>query len=105
MSYVLFILCVLGFSVSTCFSDTADTYLRDKNPKIWCWNWVLFASAVVLANIVRLPFGVNEPFWLWFTNLAFCLITGGAIFFVIMVCAIAYHVFWPLFKSLFYPEH
>ena len=104
MTYVLFILCVLGFSISSCFSDTADTYLRDKNPRIWCWNWVLFAFAVVLANIVRIPLGLNNAFWTWAANLGLCLVTGGVIFFLTLVCAIAYHVFWPMFKSLFVPE-
>ena len=104
MEYVLFILCVLGFSVTTCFSDTAETYLRDKNPKIWCWNWTLFAFAIVLANTIRLPLGINDVFWLWVANLALCVVTGAIIFSFTLGCAIAYHVFWPMFKSIFYPE-
>ena len=103
MIYVLFLLCVLGFSVTACFSKTSETYLRDKNPKIWCWNWTLFVFAVVLANIVRLPFSLNDTFWIWFANLGFCIVTGGAVFLFTLFCTIAYHIFWPLSKSLFRP--
>ena len=105
MEYVLFILCSLGVSISTCFSDTAETYLRDRKPKIWVWNWTLFAFAVVLANIVRLPLGLNDPLWVWGANFGICLATGLVIFSLILLFTISYHVFWPLFKSLFYPEH
>lgn len=99
MVYVLFLLCVLGFSVTTCFSKTSETYLRDKNPKIWCWNWTLFVFAVVLANIVRLPFLLSDASWA--VNLGFCIVTGGVVFLLTLFCAIAYHIFWPLSKSLF----
>lgn len=105
MTYILFIICVLGFSVTTCFSETAETYLRDKNPQIWCWNWTLFAFAVVLANIVRIPLGLNDALWIWATNLGICLATGCVIFFLTLFCSITYHVFWPLFRLLFFPEH
>lgn len=103
MIYVLFLLCVLGFSVTVCFSKTSETYLRDKNPKIWCWNWTLFAFAVGLANIVRLPIEINNATLTWAANLGFCILTGGGVFLLTLFCAVAYHIFWPLSKSLFRP--
>lgn len=105
VAYVLFMICVLGFSVMACFSPTAETYLRDKDPRIWSWNWILFGFALVLACIVRLPLGVEHWFWGWLANFGICLGTGMAIFFVILMCSIAYHVFWPMFKEVLFPEH
>lgn len=105
MMYILFILCVLGFSVTACLSDTADTYLRDKNPHIWCWNWTLFVFAVVFANFVRLPLGLTSGFGIWAANFAICLVTGLCIFFTIVFCSLVYHIAWPLFQSLFYSEN
>ena len=102
MEYGLFILCVLGFSVSSCFSGTAYTYLRDMNPRIWCWNWTLFCFAVILANYVRLPLGIDNPTLMWIANLGICLITGLAVFFAVLLCAMVHYIFWPMFKSLFY---
>ena len=97
--YVLFILCVLGFSVSACFSETADTYLRDKNPRIWCWNWTLVVFALVLANLVRLPLEVPDSSWLWLANIGLCVLTTAAIFFVVVFIAIIYHVFGLMFRA------
>jgi len=105
MEYALFILCVLGFSIAACFSGTADTYLRDRNPKIWCYNWLLFGCAFILANFVRLPIGIDNPTLMWLANLGICLITGYAVFFTVLICAMAYYIFWPMFRSLFYSDH
>ncbi|MBQ8481372.1 MAG: hypothetical protein IJ532_02420 [Alphaproteobacteria bacterium] len=100
----MFLLCVTGFSVATCFSNTAETYLRDRNPRIWCWNWTLFVFAAVLANIVRLPLGISDTTLAWLANLGICVASGAAVFFAVLVTAIAYHIFWPLFKTLLRPE-
>lgn len=87
---ILFVLCVLGFSISTVISPTAQTFLRDHNPRIQCWNYVLLGFAVLLANFIRLPMATVSPFAIWAKNFIACLFIGAVLFCVVFIVRVCY---------------
>ena len=87
---ILFVLCVAGFSLSTVISPTAQTYLRDLNPRIQVWNYALFAFAVLLANFIRLPLATTSPLAIWAVNLFMCACLGAFLFLVVLIIGVFY---------------
>lgn len=87
---ILFVLCVLGFSISTVISPTAQTFLRDRNPRIQNFNYVLLGFAVLLANFVRLPVAAVSSFAVWAGNFVVCLVMGVILFCLILIARVAY---------------
>lgn len=89
---ILFVLCVLGFSVSSAVSPTAQSYLGDSNPRIQFWNFVLLAFACMLACMIRLPLGITEELLVGPANFAICFLAGAAIFALVIAIAFIYRV-------------
>ncbi|MBR6355520.1 MAG: hypothetical protein IKR92_01580 [Alphaproteobacteria bacterium] len=87
---ILFVLCVLGFSIPAAVSPTAQTYLRDQNPRIQNWNHVLFGFAVLLANFIRLPLMTMSLLTIWAANFFFCLLAGAFLFAVVQIIGVTY---------------
>ncbi|MBR3677136.1 MAG: hypothetical protein IKN71_08400 [Alphaproteobacteria bacterium] len=87
---ILFLACVLGISISPIVSPTAQTYLRDRNPRIQNCNFVLLGFAVLLANFVRLPLTITHPFGVWAINLGICLFLGLFLFVVVLIIGVFY---------------
>ena len=87
---ILFVLCVAGFSLSSIISPTAQTWLRDRNPRTQVWNYVLLGFAVLLANFIRLPLLIDSPFATWAVNLAVCALLGAFLFLIVCIIGVFY---------------
>jgi len=87
---LLFVLCVLGFSVTVNFSVGSQTYFRNRDKRIQNWNFILLGFAIFLASFIRFPVVPSTSLGAWFVNFLICLGIGVFIFTLVLIISLAY---------------